>query len=324
MISYLIRRIPILFLTLVGIAVIVFGMIHIVPGDAADLLRQSGGMKVSKESIESMRKLWHLDQPVWRQFLLWSSDLLRGNFGNSIQDGRPVLTRISEALPSTLLLNAASLFVAIVVAIPVGILAAARRGSRFDRFSGVGFFMLMSLPDFWIALLLGSLISVKLGWLPLFGMTSDNYAQLSAAGKIVDRISHLILPTTCLTMTSLAFLSRLARSSLLEVIRQDYVRTARAKGLSERTVLFKHAFRNALVPLVTLFGFLLPAMIGGSVIIERIFSWPGIGRLYFDAILTRDYPIIMGLTLFTGALTLAANLISDILYAAVDPRVRLQ
>jgi peptide/nickel transport system permease protein len=318
--AHLLRRLPVLLLTLVGITAVVFGLVHLAPGD---IVIAQGGKRVSRESVEIVRRQFHLDQPIWRQYLLWMGDLSKGDLGRSIQDGRAVVDRIGETLPNTLLLNLVSLVLTAAVAIPVGILAAARRGSRFDRWSGAGFFMMTSLPSFWLALVAGSFFSVKLGWLPLFGMTSDAYATLSPLGKLLDRALHLVLPTACLSVTSLAFFARLGRSSLLEVIRQDYIRTARAKGLPERTVLFHHAFRNALVPLVTLFGILLPAMISGSVIIERIFAWPGTGRLYFDAILVRDYPLIMGLTLFSAALTLAANLLADLLYAVVDPRVRL-
>lgn len=321
MLTFLARRLPVMLLTLVGITVVVFALVHLAPGDAA-LAKAGSGIRVSRESVEILRRQFHLDQPVWKQYLLWVGDVARGDLGTSIQDGRPVAARIAATLPATLLLNAASLLLTTLVAVPIGILAAARKGSRFDRWSGAGFFMLMSLPNFWIALLLGSLLSVKLGWLPLFGITGDGYAEMSLLGKLGDRLAHLVLPTICLTVTSLAFFARLGRASLLEVIGQDFVRTARAKGLPERRVLFHHALRNALIPMVTLFGILLPAMISGSVVIERIFAWPGTGMLYFDAILTRDYPMIMGLTLLTAALTLAANLLADVLYSVVDPRVR--
>jgi peptide/nickel transport system permease protein len=230
---------------------------------------------------------------------------------------------IAEKLPNTFQLNGIALFLAAIIGIPIGIWSATRSGRLTERASAIGFFLLYSLPSFWVALLLMQLFAVKLGVLPLLGMTSDDYADLTTAGRVADRMRHLALPVLTLTYAQIAIFARFSKSALVEVIRQDFITAARARGATTASVLFRHAVRNALIPLITLLGLTIPYLISGSVIVEQIFQWDGIGLLYYRAILARDYPIVMGLTVITALVTLLASLFADILYAFADPRVRL-
>jgi peptide/nickel transport system permease protein len=269
--------------------------------------------------FDSVDRVWMIFTKS--QYPMWLVHALTLDFGESYHDKRDVFEKILERLPATVQLNFIAMVLAMVVAIPLGLLAAVKQGGPFDKISGFVLYILYSLPNFWIALLLMFLFSVKLGWLPLTGIKSFGYEELDLGGKIWDRALHLVLPVTCMTYVSLAYDSRFTRGSLLEIIRQDYIRTARAKGLSERVVIVRHALRNALIPLITLFTFILPFLIGGSVIIEMIFSWPGTGLLLFQSILMRDYNVVMGISFLSATLILASMLIADILYAVVDPRV---
>jgi peptide/nickel transport system permease protein len=267
-----------------------------------------------------MRKVYGLDKPVPERFALWIGRVVRLDFGESFVDRRPVTDRIREALPYTLALNGIALLLTLAVAIPLGVAAGGRPEGRLDRVSSAALFALYSLPSFWAALLLQSLFSVKLGWLPLYGVASD--PESPGAGGVADLAWHAALPVVCLTYGSLAFYARLVRASVAETRGADYVVAARARGLSRRQALWKHAFRNALLPLVTLLGLVLPGLLSGSVIIEKIFAWPGLGRLYFDSILSRDYPVVLALSLLGALATLILTLAADVAAAAVDPRVR--
>jgi peptide/nickel transport system permease protein len=267
-----------------------------------------------------MRRLYGLDRPLPERFAKWISRLARLDLGESFVDRRPVAERIREALPYTLTLNGLALLLTLAIAIPLGVEAGGRPESAFDRISGAALFALYSTPSFWAALLLQTLFCVKLRWLPLYGVASDTEASGLAA--LSDRLAHLALPVVCLTYGSLAFYARLVRSGVAEARSADFVLAARARGLSRREALWKHAFRNALLPLITLLGLVLPGLLSGSVIIERIFAWPGLGRLYFDSILSRDYPVVLALSLVGAVATLAVTLAADIAYAVADPRVR--
>jgi peptide/nickel transport system permease protein len=278
------------------------------------------GRRVSVRAAEEMRKVYGLDKPVPERFALWIGRVARLDFGESFVDRRPVTDRIREALPYTLALNGIALLLTLAVAIPLGVAAGGRPEGRLDRVSSAALFALYSLPSFWAALLLQSLFSVKLGWLPLYGVASD--PQSPGAGGVADLAWHAALPVVCLTYGSLAFYARLVRASVAETRGADYVVAARARGLSRRQALWKHAFRNALLPLVTLLGLVLPGLLSGSVIIEKIFAWPGLGRLYFDSILSRDYPVVLALSLLGALATLILTLAADVAAAAVDPRVR--
>jgi len=319
MIRYVLRRLLLAIPTLFGILVIVFLLVHLAPGSpvsgGGESLRRPTG-----RAAEEMRRLYGLDRPLPERFGAWLSRAVRFDMGESFVDRRPVAARIREALPHTLFLNGLALVLALSVAIPLGVVAGGNPEGAFDRISGAALFALYSMPSFWAALLLQSLFAVRLRWLPLYGAASDSAPP--GIGGIVDRLAHVALPATCLAYGTLAFVARLVRSGVAEARDSDFVLAARARGASRRRALWTHAFPNALLPLITLFGLLLPALLSGSVIVERIFAWPGLGRLYFDSILSRDYPVILALSLLSAAVTLAATLASDIASAAADPRVR--
>jgi len=306
---------------LIGISIITFAIVHLTPGTPEDMLL-TGDAHIDAQAKARFRSLYGLDKPLHLQYFNWLKRIFLLNFGNSFKDGRKVISKILERLPATLLLNILSLIAIFLVALPIGILSAVKQNSLFDKGMTVFVFLGFSIPTFWLALLLMFLFGVKLGLLPISGMVSINFDTFSLAGGILDIIKHLILPVFVSAFGGLAYLSRYARASMLEVIRQDYIRTARAKGLPEQQVIFKHALRNALIPVVTLLGLSLPALIGGGFIFETIFAWPGMGRLGYEAIMSRDYPVIMGVGIMVALLTLLGNLLADITYAYVDPRIR--
>ncbi|MFQ5352978.1 MAG: ABC transporter permease [Candidatus Binatia bacterium] len=322
MITYILRRLAYLVPTLFGITVVTFVVVNLAPGDPVKLINQ-GVMdsRVSPESYQAMLRLYGLDRPVHERYVVWVRRLATFDFGNSFIDQRPVTKKISERLPATLSLNFVALFLALILALPMGLYSAVKQHSKFDRMSGTALYMLYSLPEFWVALLLIMLFGNKLHILPVHGMESFGAHALPLGQRILDRIVHMVLPVICLTYGSLAFLSRFVRGSTLEVFRQDYVRTARAKGLAERSIVFRHVFKNTLIPVVTLLGLLLPTMFSGSVILEYIFGWPGIGELFFSSVLARDYPVVLALSFITATLVLLSTLLADLLYAWADPRV---
>ena len=325
MLSYLIRRFAYAVLTFFGITIAVFVLIHAVPGDPVLLfVGARGQMHVPQDVIAHIRHQHHLDEPMLSQYGWWLRGIVTLDFGRSIFDDRPVLALIGERLPNTFVLNLIAFLVAAAIGIPVGLWSATRHGRLSERASAVTFFLLYSLPSFWVALLLMHFVSVKLNLLPLFGMTSDDYLQMSAGQQFLDRLRHFVLPVVTLTYAQLAIFARFSKSALSEVIRQDFITTARAKGAAPSIVLWHHAFRNALIPLITLLGLTIPYLISGSVIVESIFQWNGIGFLYYQSILQRDYPTVLGLTITTAVATLFASVLADILYALADPRVRLE
>ncbi|HEX8251829.1 MAG TPA: ABC transporter permease [Thermoanaerobaculia bacterium] len=321
---YIVRRLAYAVLTFFGITVATFVLIHSVPGDPISFFIGRAGMKtIPRETLDTIRKEFHLDRPLPVQYLYWVRGAIAFDFGTSIDDRRPVRDRILEKLPNTFQLNFIAFALAALLGIPIGLWSAARSGRLTERASAVGFFILYSLPSFWVALLLMQFFAVRFQLLPLFGMTSDDYLELSAAGRFVDRARHLVLPVLTMTYAQLAIFARFSKSALTEVIRQDFIVAARAKGAGPAAVLWHHAFRNALIPMITLFGITVPYLISGSVIVEEIFQWDGVGLLYIDSVLSRDYPTVMGLTVITAVVTLLAGLVADILYAVADPRVRL-
>lgn len=321
MLEYIVRRLLFMIPLLLGITIITFVIVHLSPGGPADMLTGLSP-KVSAEAKARLHSLYGLDKPLHVQYWLWLSRLVRFDFGRSFKDGRLVIIKILERLPATLLLNVLSLLLIFFIALPIGIISAVRQDSFFDKGMTVFVFLGFSVPAFWLALLLMVLFGVVLGWLPISGMHSVNFPYFSFWGKLWDIIKHLILPVFVSAFGGLAYLSRYSRTSMLEVLRQDYIRTARAKGLSEKKVIYRHALRNALIPIVTLLGLSLPALIGGGFIFETIFAWPGMGRLGYQAIMARDYPVIMGVGIIAALLTLLGNLIADITYAFIDPRIR--
>ncbi len=275
---------------------------------------------------ERLRREFGLDQPLPVQYWRWLRGLLTLNLGRSFApDRRPVWEKIRERLPVTVLINVLAMLLILAVGIPLGVASAVREGSFFDRATTVTVFLGYAMPGFWLALLLMLLFGIKLGWLPISGLHRlMGYQSLSLTGKILDWAKHLVLPVFVAAFGGLAGISRYMRYSMLEALSQDYILTARAKGLPERTVVYKHALRNALLPLITILGLSVPGLIGGSVIFESIFGIPGLGQLMWQAVMARDYPVIMGNLVLVSVLTLLGNLLADIGYALADPRIRLE
>ncbi len=322
MLRYIVRRLLLTIPLLVGISLISFLVIHMAPGGpigvASDL-----SVKSTAASRARLRAYYGLDKPLYVQYGRWLERMATLNFGRSFSpDGRQVSEKIGERIPVTLSINVLSMLLILLVAIPIGIYSAVRKDSWFDRISTVTVFAGFAVPGFWLALLLMILFGVTLGWLPISGLISMQYEHLGLLGKIADRARHLILPVFLEAFMGLAALSRYMRTSMLEVIRQDYIATARAKGLPERTVIFRHAARNALLPVITILGLSVPDLLGGSVIFETIFAIPGLGQLFFQGVMSRDYPLVMGMLVIGAFLTLIGNLLADVGYALADPRIR--
>ena len=324
MAQFALRRLLLAIPLLIGITFISFLVIHLAPGEPTEIQTGDLAMQSTAQARQALRELYGLDKPLHVQYWSWVSRVARLDFGRSFQpDGRPVLAKIAERLPITLLLNMVELLIILAAAVPIGVLSATRQYSVFDQVTTVFVFVGFATPDFWLALLLMILFGVQLGWLPISGLRSLNWEYLSFWAQQWDFIGHLILPVAVATFGGLAGFSRYMRQSMLEVVRQDYIQTARAKGLSEKVVIGKHALRNALLPVVTILGLSLPGLIGGSVIIESIFAIPGMGQLMVQAVFARDYPLIMGNLVIVATLTLFANLLADVAYGIVDPRIRM-
>jgi peptide/nickel transport system permease protein len=319
----LLQAIPLL----LGILTLTFVMMHLAPGDpTATYLTDN----VSPEVVQQTRERLGLDRPLPVQYVRWVTSFATGDFGRSYVGGEPrVADVIGEKLPNTLLLGLVSLVVIFVVGCWIGVIQAVRQYSLVDTTLTIGSLALYSMPGFWLGLMLQ--LAVSSSWwpdalaLPVSGMIDvRNHAGMSPLGQILDVARHLVLPSIGLGLASAAGIARYMRGEMLEVINQDYIRTARAKGLSERRVVFRHALRNALIPIASLLGLYLPLLIGGSVVIEKVFAWPGMGLLLYDSVYARDYPTVMAATFLFGAIVVAGNLVSDLLYAAVDPRIRYE
>jgi peptide/nickel transport system permease protein len=327
MYAFLARRLALGLLTLLMITFVVYAIIRHIPGTplTTDPGSLSAGRTIGPDQLARLNRLYGLDKPWYQAYFIWLGNVVRLDLGRSIpQNNRPVTTLIFERMPATLILSTTSLVLSYLISIPIGLWATMRSGTFRERAVSTLLYMLYSLPAFVAALYLQLLFFSKLNWLPLMGMASDNYESLSAVGKAWDLLKHSILPIVCFTYGSLAYYSRFVHANMEEVIRQDYIRTARAKGLPPGRVIWHHAFRNTLIPLVTLLGLSLPHLLSGAVILEQIFAWPGMGRLFFDALGQHDYDTIMGLTLMFSVLTLLGQLLADFLYAVVDPRVTYQ
>ncbi|MDZ4817955.1 MAG: ABC transporter permease [Planctomycetota bacterium] len=338
MVTYLFRRILLGCLTLVLITMLVYGLIRMMPGDSvsAEYGAMDPGMKINKADEERMREARGLNLPWYFGYFKWAVNVVNWDaenwrpyvdLGQSYREKRPVTTVIGERIGPTLMLSISSLTIAYLLSIPIGLYATARGGRVDERVISTGLYMLYSLPSFVAALLLQSYFAVKLEgtWLelPLHGMHSSSleYDEFTTAGKVWDIVQHSVLPVICFTYGVLAYESRFIRANMQEVMRQDYIRTARAKGLGPIRVLVHHGFRNSLIPFVTLIGLTLPALLSGAIILEKIFSWPGMGSLMFESITTRDADVTMGLVLIFSIITLLGQLLADLLYAVVDPRV---
>ena len=309
-------------LILFGITVISFWVIHLAPGSPTDL-QTTLNPQVGAAARARLERLYELDQPVHVQYYRWVKRIVQFDFGRSMSgDHRPVWDKIKERMPLTIGMNVSSLILTLLFAIPIGVGAAYYQGQWFDKASTVFVFIGFAMPGFWLALLLMLYFGIYLQWLPISGLTSLDYDSLSFWGKVGDLARHLAMPIFIYTFGSLAGMSRFMRSSMLEVLRQDFILTAKAKGLPLHTVIYKHALRNALLPVITILGLSIPSLIGGSVIIESIFALPGLGQLFYTSVLARDYPMIMGNLVLGAVLTLAGNMIADLLYGLADPRIR--
>lgn len=316
------RKIFWLLLVFLGITLVSFIVIHLAPGSPTELETTMNPM-ADAQAQQRLAEFYGLDKPLYEQYYNWLKRLVQLDFGNSMSsDSRPVMDKIAERLPLTLWLNIITLGLTLVLTIPIGVIAARHRGGFFDKATTLLVFIGFAIPGFWLALLLMSFFSIDLQWLPLSGLTSMDYASLTPWGKVKDLAQHLALPIFISTFGSLAGMSRFVRASVLEVLRQDYILTARAKGLPERLVMFRHALANALLPVITLLGLSIPGLIGGSVILEYLFSLPGMGQLFYNAVMARDYPLIMGNLVLGAILTLAGNLLADFCYGLADPRIR--
>ncbi|BDV43537.1 peptide ABC transporter permease [Geotalea uraniireducens] len=322
MLNYLLKRLIMMIPLLLGITLITFAVIRLAPGEPVQA-QTAMSPKITAETRQRLREYYGLDKPLHVQYLTWLGRVARLDFGRSFApDNRPVLDKIKERIPVTLGLNLIALVLEFGLAIPIGVFAATHRDSLYDKGITLFVFLGFAVPTFWLALLLMYFFGVKLGWLPISGLHSLGSDRLPALARYLDLAKHLLLPVSVATFGSLAGLSRYMRSNMLEVIRQDYITTARAKGLAERTVIYRHALRNALLPVITLLGFSLPGLIGGSVIFETIFAIPGMGQLFYQGVMARDYPLVMGILVIGAFLTLIGNLLADISYALADPRIR--
>ncbi|MFN2384171.1 MAG: ABC transporter permease, partial [Gemmatimonadota bacterium] len=321
MIGYLIRRVLLAIPILLGVSTLIFFLLHAAPGDPTSIYLRPD---IDPAVIEQMRKNLGLDQPVHIQYVRWLSSFARGDFGYSFSQHRPISDILKDTMPNTLLLSAVALVLTFAIGIVVGTIQAVRQYSWLDNLSTALSFFFYSMPSFWFGLMLILLFAYKLQWLPASQMTSVDYEFLSGPQQLLDRARHLFLPALALGVGGAASIARYMRSGMLEQIRQDYVRTARAKGLAERVVVFKHAMRNALIPVVTLIGLSLPFLISGAVLIETIFAWPGMGRTLVTAIFQRDYPVVLACAFVIAIVVILGSLIADVLYSVVDPRVRVE
>ncbi len=320
---YILKRLATMVPLVFGITLITFVVIHLAPGGPVEVEAQMS-LKSSAQARENLKRLYGLDKPLHVQYIQWLKRFVKLDFGTSFVDGKKVADKIGERIPVTLKINILSLVLIVLIAIPVGILSAVKQYSLFDKLTTLFVFVGFSTPAFWLALIMMIVFGVTLGLLPISGIQSIDVSGMSFLERAMDQARHLILPVLLSAFGGIAGFSRYSRSSMLEVIRQDYIRTARAKGLKESEIIITHALRNALMPIVTILGLAVPGLIGGSVIFESIFAIPGMGQLFWMSTMSRDYPTIMGILVIGAILTLIGNLIADISYALVDPRIRVR
>jgi peptide/nickel transport system permease protein len=334
MLKYILKRLFWMVPLLVGISLISFLIMHLAPGDITTT-EAAFNPKTSEESRQKLRELYNLDKPVIVQYGLWIQRIATLDFGTSFathqrpvfwetkdKEGNVTKGMIQEALPITLIINTFSLILTVLVAMPFGVIAAVNHAEWKDRAITVFVFIGFSIPSFWLSLLLMYWLGVIHGWLPISGIESINHQNMGWMEQLYDIARHLFLPIVIPSLTGLAGITLFVKNGMLDILHQDYIITARAKGLSEHKVIYQHAFRNALLPLITILGLSIPGLIGGSVIAETIFAIPGMGKLFYDAVMMRDFPVIMGILTIGSALTLLGNLFADIAYAWADPRVR--
>jgi peptide/nickel transport system permease protein len=330
--QYVIKRILTVVPVLVGISIIVFGFIHLIPGDPAVTML---GERATPERVKEVRTQLGLDEPLYTQYLIYLGKIVRGDLGASILRGDPVLLDLVRRFPATVELALSAILIAVLVGIPAGIVSAVWRNSLFDACSRIMALTGVSMPIFWLGLMLAWVFGVMLGWLPtgfrlgtnvtLVPVTHFNLLDSVLTGNgaaLVASVRHLVLPAVALSTIPMAVITRMTRASLLEVLSQDYIRTAESKGLPQRAVILRHAMRNALLPVMTVTGLQVGRLLAGAILTETIFSWPGIGLWIYEAIQARDYPIVQGATLFIATIFVTVNLITDCLYATVDPRIK--
>jgi len=319
---YALKRLLGMFPLLLGITMISFAMMHLAPGEPA-VTGQAFNPKVSSQDIERLRSYYGLDQPLYVQYGQWLQRLVVLDFGESFSDDhRPVLDKIVERLPVTLWVNVLAMLFILLIAIPIGVMSAVKQDSWLDRGMTVVVFVAFAIPSFWLGLLLMMGLGVNLNWLPISGIHDYGWQQMSFWQQQVDFFKHLLLPVFVSAIGGLAGMSRFMRTGMLEVIRADYITTARSMGVPEHDIRYRLALKNAILPVITLLGLSIPGLIGGSVIVEYLFSLPGMGRLFYEAILARDYTVVMGITVMGAVLTLMGNLMADLAYAWADPRIR--
>ncbi|HEU4494597.1 MAG TPA: ABC transporter permease [Rubrobacteraceae bacterium] len=332
MAEYIGRRVLQIIPVLLGVSIVVFFMVRAIPGDPAQLLL---GQQATQEQVQQVRQNMGLDKPIIVQYGIFLADALRGDLGDSIVTGRPVTMELLARFPATLELTAFAMLVAVLVGVPVGVISAVKQYSWLDKFTSVLALTGISMPIFWLAMILIVIFFVNLGWLPFPGRLGTGYAVTSITGLVLvdslltlnfpafwDGLKHLIMPAIALGTIPMAIIMRMTRSSMLEVMGEDYVRTARAKGVVPWRVIFKHALRNAMLPTVTVIGLQAGLLMGGALITETIFSWPGVGQIAYQSVYQRDYAMVQGVVLYGAALFVLVNLLVDVLYAVLDPRVR--
>lgn len=322
MANYIFRRLMLASLTLLMVTILVFGLMRAMPGSPLTLNLEDPSRQLRKEDIELLKEQYGLNKPWYVAYVGWLGNVLQGDLSESFHLHKDVTVLIGERIGPTLLLSLTSMFLTYVLSMPIGLYSSVRHGQYDERTLSTILYMLYSLPSFVTALLLQSYLSYRLGWFPLKGMyDSLLFPTLSWSEKIGHVAWHCVLPVFCYTYASWAYYSRFIRANMAEALQQDYVRTARAKGVGPLRVVMRHAFRNTMIPMATLIGLSFPALLSGSVILERIFTWPGMGQLFFESILSQDYNVIMGLTLVFSVMTMLGTLLADIMYAIVDPRI---
>ena len=317
MLKYIIKSILKAIPMLLAVSVIIFALLQAMPGDPLDMYLENPS--ASPEAIEAIKRSYGLDQPVYIQYLNWLKGILTGDWGRSYMSRRPVLELIGEKLRPTLELSGTAFLLALIIAIPLGVTGAIKKGKAFDNVTSVTTFLGISMPAFWFGMILQLIFAVQLKWLPSATRVSTSGA---GAGGFWDVVRHLIMPAIVLSLIYIASWARYTRSNFIEVMNQDYIRTARAKGMREKTVLFIHALRNAMIPLVTVVMLDIPAIFSGAVVTETVFAWPGMGYFFNDSLSKQDYPVLMGILMINAVLVILSNLIADILYAVLDPRIK--
>lgn len=321
MISYYLKRLLGLIPLLIGITFLSFLVIRLAPGGPMETLFGLNP-KVSVETKERLKKFYELDKPVWIQYTSWLGRVTRFDFGNSFADGDKVTEKIGKAVPVTLFFNGLSLIIIFCVGIGTGVAQAEQRNQISDHALSALSFMVLSLPTFWVALLAMSLFGAKLHLFPVVGIHDVFYDEMTLLSKCWDLARHAVLPLFVMSLAGTASIARYTRGRLLETLKQNYIKTAIAKGLSKREVLYRHALKNALLPIITILGLSIPHLLGGSVVVETLFGIPGMGRLFIQSVYSRDYPVIMGILVIGAVLTLLGNLMADVLYGLADPRIR--